>query len=321
MSIQIRKSWCALVLMVALSTANAKPTQVMSRLLRLVPAGAEIVAGIADPGTPFAAGRLLLVTENNNRDLDDCFALLGVDAGNHFEGVVEVASSSSAGDLEDDLLLLAGRFDGHRIFRAALENGAARAEYDGVELVVIPPFPREEKQMWAVRWMAILNDNTLVFGVPGMVKKALDRHQWNDAADSQLIERLAQMHPDVNSWSLIAMASPMLERHLIPSVFPESWREILTGADGFALGIHYGRTARVDFAIHTRTSTVAIDSQWKQGKVIPAGWFPASETQKPSMSVGQHDIRGSFSVREKEFNASLVSIGRNRSQALATTDK
>ncbi len=53
------------VLMAGVATRGfASPAE--SKLLSLVPAGSEIVAGIEDPHNPGSHGRLLLVTHNNN---------------------------------------------------------------------------------------------------------------------------------------------------------------------------------------------------------------------------------------------------------------
>jgi len=52
---------CNLALPAVLAAVNAFASPVDSRLLRLVPSGAEIVAGIANPGSPATSGRLLLV--------------------------------------------------------------------------------------------------------------------------------------------------------------------------------------------------------------------------------------------------------------------
>ena len=88
-----------------------------------------------------------MVTENNNRDYDDCLALLGVDGERAINEVIEAAASSNTGDLSDHLLLVAGHFDRLGIFKAALENGSTRAEYNGEQVLVVKPFDREKYSM------------------------------------------------------------------------------------------------------------------------------------------------------------------------------
>src|SRR4051812_22550434 len=70
-----------------------------SRLLPLVPPGAEIVAGFENHRDSNSRGRLLLTTHNNRLDLDDWQSLTGVDSKRVFDEVVEVAAAPSGGAL------------------------------------------------------------------------------------------------------------------------------------------------------------------------------------------------------------------------------
>lgn len=156
----------AFVLMAGAVAGWASP--VSSKLLDLVPEGAQIVAGIEDPHNPTSSGRLLLVTHNCNLDFMDWVAITGVDPHRESDEVIEVATSSSKGELNEHLLLVGGRFDREHIFRAALGNGASMAEYRGQRLLV-KPFARERQEISAARWMAILDDRTTIFGAPELV--------------------------------------------------------------------------------------------------------------------------------------------------------
>src|ERR1700750_1392836 len=88
------------------------------RLLRLVPANAEIVAGIQDPHHGDQSGRLLIVTHNNKVDLRDWMTLAGVDDQQEVDRLIEVAMPSPLGELGEHLLLLRGAFNGSRILAA-----------------------------------------------------------------------------------------------------------------------------------------------------------------------------------------------------------
>jgi hypothetical protein len=277
-------------------------------LLDLVPSGAELVAGIADPGMPITGGRLLIATDNNNRDLDDCFALLGVNDGRTIEEVIAVASSSPQGDLNDHLLLAAGHFDSTRVFRSAIENGATRTLYNGTNLLVVRPFSREQQQISQVRWPAIVNERTLLFGVPSLVAEALDRLHRSEPTDPALLQRLGQLHSDVNSWSVIAMAPERLNEHLASYALPQS---ILKDADEVAVGIHYGRVARVDFAVHTRDATL-IGGFLTRAQPIPTSVSSAVKLHLQTDPVEIDYIRGSFTVREKEFDKWLAFVEERR---------
>ena len=297
-----------LVLVAASTTVRAFAAPNDSQLVRMVPAGAEIVSGIADPGTPGATGRILVATESNNRDFNDCLALLGIDGDKTIEEVVESASSSVAGDVSNHLLLLRGRFDHARIFKAAIENRATRRDYNGLSLLVIPPFQRERQQINQVRWLAILNDRILVFGVPGTVANALDRYAHNEQTDPILARRLAQFRTDVNCWSVIAMPFPMLESHLALYLLSESWKATLRDVDELAVGIHYGYYDRVDFTVHVDGSDGSVGRLMAEGQLIRASVTSAREFQVESLPTNENRLRGSFKVRATEFDRWLASV-------------
>lgn len=298
----------ALVAIAAAGSAAAAPAD--GDLLKLVPGGTWIVSGISDPGTSSSTGRLLVVTQNNNRDYDDCLGLLGVDREKAINEVIEAAASSDTGDLSDHLLLVAGHFDRLGIFKAALENGSTATEYSGEQVLVVKPFDREKYSMNAVRWLAILKNKVLVFGTPGMVARALDRHVRNEPADAILSQRIARLHPDVNSWSIIAMPSRMLTAHL--EGIPASVEMMLADADEVELGIHYGRKARIDFSIHSASGDPS-------GQLLSnAQPILASFTSelRPHLQVGmeeQRRLHGSMTVPEKQFDQWLASLEHSRS--------
>ena len=90
------------VLMAGAVAGWASP--VNSKLLALVPEGAQIVAGVEDPHSASSSGRLLLVTHNCHLDFKDWVAISGVDPHRASDEVIEVATSSSEGELRGHLL-------------------------------------------------------------------------------------------------------------------------------------------------------------------------------------------------------------------------
>ena len=211
-----------------------------SKLLALVPYGAQIVAGIEDPHNPASSGRLLLITHKCNLDFNDWVAITSVDPHREADEVIEVATSSSEGELKEHLVLVAGRSDREHIFRAAIENGASTTKYRGQGLLVVEPFVRERSEITAARWMAILDDRITIFGSPKLVRQALDRYLSGGGPDPMLVERLGRLHPDVNAWNVLVMPGQVLARHVAPGQLHASWAHILDGADELMLGIHYG---------------------------------------------------------------------------------
>jgi hypothetical protein len=310
----LRKYWYSAALISAL-VAPGLASPLGSKLLPLVPAGAEIVAGIEDPHNPDSHGRVLLVTRSNNLDFTDWVALTAVDAHRGTDEVIEVAASSNQGELKERLLLVEGHFDGEHIFHAAEQNGSSKTEYKGQAVLLVKPFPREQQVIADTRWMAILDNHIAIFGTPLLVQKALDRRADHSTTDALLAQRVAQLHPDVNSWNVLAMSSAMFARHVAPEELRVGWTHILDGADELTVGIHYGSTTRVDFAAHTNG-----DQQRSEfaGEFSPPQMLRAGLSQSPRMklerlSVERDRIEGSIAVPETQFEAWLAAIYSRRS--------
>jgi len=288
-----------------------------SKLLALVPYGAQIVAGIEDPHNPASSGRLLLITHNCNLDFNDWVAITSVDPHREADEVIEVATSSSEGELKEHLVLVAGRSDREHIFRAAIENGAPTTEYRGQGLLVVEPFVRERSEITAARWMAILDDRMTIFGSPKLVRQALDRYLSGGGSDPMLVERLGRLHPDVNAWNVLVMPGQVLARHVAPGQLHASWAHILDGADELMLGIHYGSMDRIDFAVH------GMDSQFTSSmarlaaapRAISIDLSDRLQSRLRNLSVEQGRVRGSFLVPGEQFERWLASVCTQRSSA------
>jgi hypothetical protein len=307
---QIQNSLSWLVLLAASAAMSASAAQAKSILLPLVPPGSEVVSGIANPGTPGATGRLLLVTDSNNRDFEDCLALLGIDGQKSIEQVIEAASSSVSEDLSEYLLLLAGSFNHRRIYKAALENGATSLEHNGVSLLAIPPFQREKQRFNGVRWLAILEERILVFGTPALVGNALDRHAHQDQTDPILARRLGQIPAGVDSWSVIAMQPPMMKRHLANYPLSGAWKAALNNVDELAVGIHYGQYDRVDFVFHIREQSESVEALLSKAQLIPASLTSRKQFRVGKEPTASNQVRGSFTVQRKEVDRWQSSVDK-----------
>jgi hypothetical protein len=283
------------------------------RLLRLVPENAAIVAGIEDPhhGNQSGgnqSGRLLFVTNNNNADLKDWIALVGVADKQEVDGLVEVAMPSPRGDLADHLLLARGSFEGARILNQAEGNGAGGREYRGVRIVELKPFQSKEKEMIDTRWLTVLDDNTAIFGAPVMVMRALDRYLSSSATDGALVKRMMTLRPDVNCWSILAMPGAVLARHLPTGVVASS-DTVLRGVSNVTVAVHYGSKDRVDFSIGTNNpeaATAFAAAMDGRSPLMPiADTLPA---RLSAVSVEQNEVRGSVRVKDKEFGSWLAAV-------------
>jgi hypothetical protein len=283
-------------------------------LLRLVPANAAMVAGIEDPHHGDQSGRLLIVTHNNNVDLNDWIALVGADGRQEVDKLIEVAMPSPRGDLGDHLLLARGSFEGGRILNQAEGNGGVRSEYRGVRMVELKPFPREEKEMLETRWLTVLDDNTVIFGTPAIVKSALDRYLSPAPVDSQLMKRLQELKPDLNCWSILTMPGAVLTRHLRAGVVDESSDTLLRGVSNVMVGVHYGSGIhgpgeRVDFFIGTNgpeAATALAAAMDGRSHLLPIA--ETLRTRFAGVSVEQNEVRGSVRVKDKEFDGWLAAV-------------
>jgi hypothetical protein len=278
------------------------------RLLRLVPANAAIVAGIQDPHHEDQSGRLLFVTDNNNADLNDWIALVGVADHQEVDGLIEVAMPSPRGDPADHLLLARGSFEGGRILNQAERNGGGRREDRGMRIVELKPFQREEKKMIDTRWLTVLGDNTAIFGTPMMVMRALDRYLSSSATDGALAKRMMTLRPDVNCWSILAMPGAVLARHL-PAGVVASRDTLLRGVSNVIVGVHYGSKERVDFSIGTNSpeaATALAAAMDGQSHLMPIA--DTLRARLAAVSVEQNEVRGSVRVKDKEFGSWLAAV-------------
>ncbi len=269
------------------------------KLLPLVPAGAQIVAGFQDLHGPAASGRVLLTTHNNRLDLDDWIALTGVDTTKVFDEVIEVAMSSDTVELREHLLLVAGHFDRARIFKSAEQNGAPRVSYHGETALLIKPYSRELGDMTDMRWLMILNDRTAIFGTPGMVRLAMQRYDSHYLPDPALVERLARLRSDVTSWNVFLPLSKT--KNEIGFVQPHgAWSQLLDGAELVIVGTHFGSKIRMD---------VLVDD----GKGRGAAYFAEKAAFFTEAFSGDGSNHGDLSAREQPRLRDLV-VGEDRMQ-------
>jgi hypothetical protein len=279
------------------------------RLLRLVPANAEIVAGIQDPHHGDQSGRLLIVTHNNNVDLNDWIALVGVDGHQEVDKLVEVAMSSPRGNLSEHLLLARGSFDGRGILNEAEGNGGVRREYKGARIVELKPFAREQGEMRDTRWLTVLDDNTAIFGTPITVMGALDRYVSSSPVDGSLAKRLQALKPDVNCWSVLTMPGVVLARHLRAGVLDDAGVTLLREVNGVVVSVHYSAKERVDFVLSADSVEAATALAASLGE--PSHLFSIADTPQThfeGVSVERNEVRGSVRMKGKEFDPWLTAV-------------
>ena len=297
-----------------------------SKLLSLVPPGAELVAGFDNHVNGHSHGRLVLSTRNDGLDLDDWRALAGVDSNRSIDEVIEVAATAPTGALTEHLLLVAGRFDKERIFNSAELNGAERSECEGETVILIKPFAREQGEMLDMRWLVILNGRIGMFGTQSMVQRALHRYTTHAGIDMPLMERLAQLRTDVTSWNVI-IASPKAEGSLNHSQPNSALTQLIEGAEVLTVGTSFGSKVRVDFSLHAGSDHEATFFSQKAASFADvfaneprheSGSLQSAPRRLGNFSVEQNRVQGSVELSAKEFQAWSQQGGFTRpSQELA----
>jgi hypothetical protein len=303
-------------LLIAASPINGIASPARSKLLPLIPREAQVVAGVEDPGNHDTRGHLLLASVNNRYDFDDFLALTGVDTNRGVDETIWAAAVRPQSEGDEHMLLVAGRFDRGHIFRAAQQNGASTSTYRGLEVLLVKPFAREERQMQDTRWMAILDSRTVVFGTAWLVEKALARYVDHEPADPLLADRLGRLHPQVNSWSVLIMPRgvSLKDAALGQSSAPLIdllGKDILNGADELMLGIRYGPKSRIDFVVlksdDRQTSSGAINREGvAQLHLFETGSFERRQPPLENLSIGQNLIQGSIVLPGKQLDACLI---------------
>lgn len=294
----------------AAPTAFAAVSPSDARLIALIPPGAQSVAGIEKPKNPH--GHVLLVTHNNILDTEDWLALSGVDSHRGVDKMVEVAASSTGGTLKQHLLLAAGIFDREHIFAAARLNGATSIWYDEIEALEIKPFARERGQMRDTRWLAILDGQIVLFGTPAIVRQALDRHVAHEPADPQLLSRLADLRPDVDSWNALQLPVSAPEREAVLSEFPGAFPPLFESVNDLLLAVHYGSSTRVDFDARTAgpSNIASAQSLFADSSSPLSTLLGHSRPRVEEFVADDGHIHGSLVLSKREFEASVDTLRR-----------
>ncbi len=303
--------------------ASGAASPLNGKLLPLVPPGCAIVAGFENGHGPHAGGRLLLTTPNNRFDLDDWLGLAGVDTERRYDEVIEVAAWNDRGEPNDHLLLVAGRFDRERIFRAARQNGALTSPGTDETVLVIRPFQREQREMPDVRWLAILDNKTALLGTPMLVQEALRRYAAHADADPALIQRLKLLRHDISSWNVLASWQSSGRNTSLAK--PHSvWAHLLEDADVLMVGAHFGPGVRVDFAFHAGQDREAsyfnrkaalFSNMFIEETVQQSGLSQTAQPRLENLSVEPRGVQGSIILSDKQFGNWLALFGRAQAPA------
>lgn len=277
-----------------------------SKLLWLVPPGAQIVAGFENYKDEHHHGQLLLTTRNNRLDLTDWQSIAGVDHERAFREIIEVASSPLGGQLPEHLLMVAGRFDQGTIFRSLRLHGATETQYLGQSAMLIEPFPRERGIMIGTRWLVILDNSLALFGTPASVIAAMNRYVQRANVDMVLRERLSQLPLDVSSWNVLSSLPKAPTQYIAPQA-SNPWSRVLAGANVLIVGARFGAKIHVHFALHANQDRGAEFFEQKTASFAEVFAPEHTGSSRPprlaGVERGPDRIQGSIQLSRKQFDA------------------
>lgn len=284
-------------------SCTASPSN--SKLLWLVPPGAQIVAGFENYHDPHHHGQLVLTTRNNRLDLADWQAIAGVDHHRAFHEVIEVAASPVGGRLTEHLLLVGGRFDREVIFRSAELNGGEKTKYEGLTVMLIKPFTRE-KGLMGTRWLIILDNRIAMMGTPLLVQGALHRYLNHADTDVPLRERLSQLPLEVSSWNVLSSLPRTPTEYTAPQA-KSAWARFFEGADVMIVGVRFGSKVRVHFSLHASADHGAQFFEQKTASFADVFAPERTGATRPprvgDVEVAADRVRGSIELSKKQFDA------------------
>jgi hypothetical protein len=279
-----------------------------SRLLPLVPPGAQFVAGMSASSAPSQPASYLVATRNNTVDFRDFISLSGVDDSRIIRQLVMVAAADDKGMLTQHSLLASGHFDQARIFKGAVENGADVSEFKGIPVLVLQPLERDHSTFNDVRWLAVIESDIAVFGTVTMVRQELDRHLAHSVADPALMQKLARLRRDDATWCVLAAFVHNYEtRRALGSLDPMLADPAHDG-DAFQFGIHFGRQVEFEYEItpaSTAGTRITSDSLAQSLAGLKKG---STLLPRADAISGSNTIQGVIKVSIARYSAWLTEV-------------
>jgi hypothetical protein len=277
-----------------------------SRLLSLVPPAAAVVAGMHAPSSGSQPKSFLLVTHNNSIDLVDFIALTGGDPTRVIEQVV-MAAEGGRETLPEHSLLASGHFDQALIRRSVA--GASATLYRDIPVLVVQPFARERADFNDVRWLAMIDSNVAIFGTIAMVKQELDRYLSGSVADPFLVQKLAQLRRDDDTWCVLARPVYSDEMRSMLQALDAKLADSLQDGNTFEFGIHYGRRVEFEYEFDTPTSvgTGAVSRSLLES-LGGVGVTESSHVSASTTSRADGVVHGALKVSRARYDAWLAEV-------------
>ena len=281
------------------------------RLLSLVPPGTQIVAGMSNPMLHGRTDGFVLMSNEDVVDHRDFISLVGVDDSLIIDQMLFVAGGSDTSKSGEHGLLMSGHFDQARIFKAALENGASVSEFRGIRVLVQQPLARELGTFKDVRWLALIDSTVALFGTISSVQQELDRHLAGSAVDPSLMERLARLHRDDATWSVLGAVKPNDQvKHVLGSLDP-TLSNLVQDGDSVQFGVRYGKKVEVEFEITSPSSaSTQTTSNSLTQSLIGANLERSLLPHHQDMTADSASVRGVVKVAMTRYKAWLVEVAQ-----------
>jgi hypothetical protein len=307
----LRVSKCFLIAVVLpVVMPISSPASTDQKLIALIPAGAQIVAGINTLPPQGQPDYFILVTHDNIVDLQDFFALSGADGSRIMDQAVFVAIANRAGQLSEHSLLVSGHFDQTHIYKSAVESGATVTYYRGIPILVVQPFAREQGTFNEARWLAVLDSHVLVFGTITTLRLELDRYSARSPADSSLLSRLSHLRSKDQSWCLLSPPTRNDEiRGLLATLDPKL-ADIAEFGGSLAFGIHYGR--RVEFEYEVTVDSTGAGRPTLQSLIHSPAISESKAMPLPTLNIIKDDntTRAVISISMARYRTWLAEVRR-----------
>jgi hypothetical protein len=263
------------------------------RLLQLVPPDRAMVAGWVSSPAQGRENSFLLITRDNKRDLMDFSALVGGDATRNLHALVFVEDGVDYTKTGGHSLLVSGHFDREAIFRFR-SSGAARKNYRGVAMLLVPAFARERDSFNEVRWLAVLDAEIAIFGSVQSVQRELDRWLDQQPTDTLLLERLNDLNGHDDTWCFLTPVPPGGLADRVLGTLDARFGDLATEGRQMGFGIRFGR--KIEILVSADASA---DRIWSTPHVLPSlEGMPALNLLAP--------------LRESERATRVVKVSRRR---------
>jgi hypothetical protein len=237
-------------------------------------------------------GSFVLITHNTAVDLNDFFALTGVDSTRIVRHVIFMAIHGYTTLLREHSMMVSGQFDQARIYKSAIDGGAQVFKYRGIPVLEIQPFARESADFHDDRWFAILDSNLLLFGSVAAVQQELNRYLDGSATDPVLTGKLARLRHDDETWCLISSISQYPEIGRAMESLNPKLAKLIGDANAFQFGIRYRKEVEMEYEITTASATGSHPISDSLKQAIAGSGRGSSLLTPASTSGGENTARG-----------------------------